>query len=172
MNTESKQKLSALALSGALTYAVAALIVIGTTVAFIQHDSPVILSGIIVVVGLAAVVGFLGLRFLDRSGYRFLDSCMVIDRPFGSLHIAYDCVSRIERVTRTNTRKTEKVRVTFRHLGRERVLTLTPECPAIAASEILAHCSRLTSIKTCRLKRDHSFRDAREMVNYPPVNIP
>jgi hypothetical protein len=172
MNTESKQKLSALALYGALTYAVGALIVIGTTVASIQNDSPLILSGVIAVVGLALVVGFLGLRFIAESGYRISESCMVIARPFGSLHIAYDCVSRVERVTRSNFRKTEKVRITFLQFGRERVLTLTPECPAIVAEELLTHCSRLTSSRHHRLKRDHTFRTAREMVSFSTSKSP
>jgi len=88
---------------------------------------------------------------------------MVIGRPFGSHYIAYDCVSRVERVTRSNIRKTKKVRVTFKHLGRDRVLTLSPEFPAIVAAELLAHCSRLTSSKNYRLKRDHTFRAARDM---------
>ena len=164
MNQESKQKLSALALHGTLTYAMTALIVIGSSIAYIQRDSAVILSGIIMIVGLSVVVGFLVLRFLDRFGWQFSDSYMAVARPFGSLHIAYDSVSRVERVTKTNARKTEKVRITFRHLGKERVLTITPAFPAIVASEILLHCSQLTSIKACRLKRDHSFRAAREMV--------
>jgi len=162
MNTDSKQKLSAVALNSALTYAVAALIVIGTSVASIEHDSPVILTGTVVIVAIALVVGFLGLRFIAQSGIRFSESCMIIARPLGPLYIAYDCVSRVERVTRSKNHRTEKVRVTFRHLGKESVLNLTPECPAIVASEILAHCPRLTSSRVCCLVRDQTFRAARE----------
>lgn len=172
MNTESKQKLSALALNGALTYGLGALIVIGFTVASIQHDSPGILSGVLGVVGLSLVVGFFGLKFIAESGYRFSESYIVIARPFGCLHIAYDCISRVDRVTRSNFRKTEVVRITFQQFCRNRVLTITPASPEIVAEELLRRCPRLTSSRHHRLKRDQTFRAAKEIISFSSSRLP
>ncbi len=83
-----------------------------------------------------------------------------------ALNGAYDCINRVERVTRWNSRKTEDVRIVFQQFGRERVLTLTPEWPAMCAEERLAHCPRLTSRSHHRLKRDHTLLAAREMGSY------
>ncbi len=164
MKTESKQKLSTLALNGALTYGLGALIVIGFTVASIQHDSPGILSGVIAIVGLSLVVGFFGLKFIAESGYRFSDSHITIARPFEHIQIAYNCISRVERVTRSSFHKTEKVRITFQKFGKNSVLSLTPQSPASVAEELRRGCPRLTSSSRYHLKRDHTFRAPREMV--------
>jgi hypothetical protein len=163
MKTESKQKLATLAFSGFMAYAVAALIPIGGAVAFLHQDSPGTMVGIAVIVFLALGVGLFGLRFIGQSGYRFSKGGMVVARPLGTYHIDYASVSRVERVTRSNSRRTEKVRLTFDCLGKDRVVTITPESSGIVVAEILSRCPRLTSSTTHRLKRDGTFRAAREV---------
>jgi hypothetical protein len=100
------------------------------------------------------VVGMRGLGFIDECSYQFSESGMVILRPFLDLHIAYDCVSRIERGPGSAPRGTEEVRVTFKRLGWERMLTFAPACPEVFVAELLAHCPHLPPSKYLCEKRE------------------
>ena len=82
MKTESKKKLSILALNGVLICAIATLIVIGATLAIVQHDFSGLILGIGSVVLLILGVGLFGLQCMTQSGYRFLDNSMIFESPF------------------------------------------------------------------------------------------
>lgn len=158
MKMESKQKLSSFAVSGVLAFGIALLIVFGTLVAITQRDSPGPLILVITLVTLALGVAVFGLKYVEQSGCRFLGDELLVGHPFGFLHIDYQSVIRVERVARMNGQKTEKVRIIFKHLGRNKRLCLTPECPTLLVSQLLTHCPNLTLNRMRKMKRDARFR--------------
>lgn len=114
------------------------------------------------VLGVAVLLALLSQDFMDRCGFECSATGLVIHRPLGKSSILYSSITRVDRVRRVASGKSEKVRVTFIQGGRRRRVHLMPEDPKAFAQDVAGRCPQLKHSSPVKLKRDRSFRAATE----------
>lgn len=160
MRTEALQKCSSLAFKGVFRLSLAALVGWGLWATLRQGGDPGWISLGAVVVGVAVLLALLSRDLMDRCGFECAATGLVIHRPLGSSSILYASITRVDRVRRVASGKSEKVRITFMQGGRRRRVHLMPEDPKAFAQEVAGRCPQLKHSSPVKLKRDRSFRAA------------
>lgn len=162
MRTEALQKCSSLAFKGAFRLSLAALVGWGLWATLREAGDPGWIGVGVVVLGVAVLLALLSQDFMARCGFECTATGLVIHRPLGSSSILYASISRVDRVRRVASGKSEKVRITFTQGGRRRRVHLMPEDPKAFAQEVAGRCPQLKHSSPVKLKRDRSFRAATE----------
>jgi hypothetical protein len=164
MRTEALQKCSNLAFKGALRTSLVALVGWGLWATLKHGGFSGWIDTVAIVVALAVLMGLFSRDFMDRCGFECTATGLVIHRPMGSTTILYPSITRVDRVRRVASGKSEKVRVTFLQGGRRRRVLLTPEDPKAFAQDVAGRCPQLKHSSPVKLKRDRSFRAATEAI--------
>lgn len=162
MRTEALQKCSSLAFKGAFRLSLAALVGWGLWAILRDAGDPGWIGIVAVVLGVAVLLVLLSRDFMDRCGFECTATGLVIHRPLGSSSILYASITRVDRVRRVASAKSEKVRVTFLRGGRRRRVHLMPDDPKAFAQDVAGRCPQLKHSSPVKLKRDRSFRAATE----------
>lgn len=164
MRAEAVQKCSGLAFKGTLRISLIALVGWGLWSMLRHGGFPGWIDLVALALGLASLLGLLSQDFMDRCGFECSATGLVIHRPLGNSKILYSTITRVDRVRRVASGKSEKVRVTFMQGGRRRRVHLTPEDPKAFAQDVAGRCPQLKHSSPVKLKRDRSFRAATEAV--------
>lgn len=162
MRTEAIQKCSSLVFKVALRISLVALVSWGLWATLKHGGLPGWVDTVALVVGLAVLLSLLAQDFMDRCGFECSGKGLVIHRPLGNSTILYSSITRVDRVRRVASGKSEKVRITFMQGGRRRRVHLTPEDPKFFAQDVAGRCPQLKHSSPVKLKRDRSFRAATE----------
>lgn len=162
MRTEALQKCSNLAFKGVLRISLVALVIWGLWATLEHGGFPGWIDTVALMLGLAVLLSLLAQDFMARCSFECSATGLVIHRPLGHSTILYPTITRVDRVRRVASGKSEKVRVTFIQGGRRRRVHLTPEDPKSFAQDVAGRCPQLKQSSPVKLKRDRSFRAATE----------
>lgn len=134
----------------------------------IPEDSP--LFGLLFLIGVSVAV--FGHWAIHRSGFMLGEEGLSVSRPFSRHWIDYSSIERVERVCRKGTMKSEKVRLSFVELGKEKYVEITPADPALLVYDLLRKCPQIARTKCSKVKRNGSFRTAKESMVSPRRRMP
>lgn len=162
MRTEALQKCSNLAFKGALRISLVALVAWGLWATLKHGGFSAWIDTVALVVGMAVLLSLFAQDFMERCGFECSAAGLVIHRSLGNSTILYSSITRVDRVRRVASGRSERVRVTFLQGGRRRRVHLTPEDPKAFAQDVAARCPQLKHSSPVKLKRDRSFRAATE----------
>ncbi|WP_193214589.1 hypothetical protein [Luteolibacter marinus] len=164
MKPEALQKLSFLVLRGSLLLALGALVALGIWMAADRQEAWVGFEGLVILILVGGVMATWGKRFLVRSGYEVSDEGLIVHRALGSRMILYPTITRVDRVRRVASARTEMVRVTFRRGCKQEAVKIRVPRPDLLAAEVVRRCPQLKSSSAQKLARDRTFRAAEQLL--------
>jgi hypothetical protein len=175
MRKESAQKCSRAALHLLMSVCFFALMAVGILMIVSQSRIPLAFQPFWPVFFGGAAVALFGLRAISKAGISLYKDALSVAGPFGEHRIDYRTISRVERVRRKGSKKSEKVRLTFRQLGLEKVVEITPADPDLLVCDLMGKCPHITEARSSHSKRNRSFREAKETLSprrrrMPPVD--